>query len=83
MTIESFLSWKAKFESETVKKKVIRDPTKPTGKEMFLNNAALNESDIEFLTSGSINVFYQIFHSNLYFEFLKMLELTLFIKFYS
>jgi hypothetical protein len=53
VTIESFLAWKAKFESETVKKKVVRDPTKPTGKEMFLNNAALNESDIEFLTSGS------------------------------
>ncbi len=53
MTIESFLAWKTKFESETVKKKVVRDPTKPTGKEMFLNNAALNESDIEFLTSGS------------------------------
>jgi hypothetical protein len=53
VTIESFLAWKTKFESETVKKKVVRDPTKPTGKEMFLNNAALNESDIEFLTSGS------------------------------
>jgi hypothetical protein len=57
VTIESFLAWKTKFESETVKKKVVRDPTKPTGKEMFLNNAALNESDIEFLTSGSELVF--------------------------
>lgn len=54
MTIESFLAWKAKFEAETVKVKVVRDPTKPTGREMFLNNAALNESDIEFLTSGKI-----------------------------
>lgn len=52
VTIESFLSWRTKFEAETRKKKVTRDPNKPTGREMFLNDAALNESDIEFLKSG-------------------------------
>ncbi len=45
-------AWKTKFESETRPKKVARDPSKLTGREMFINNAALNESDIEFLKSG-------------------------------
>ena len=57
VTIESFLAWKTKFDAETVKVKVVRDPSKPTGREMFLNNAALNESDIEFLTSGKTLIY--------------------------
>ena len=60
MTIESFLAWKTKFDAETVKVKVVRDPSKPTGREMFLNNAALNESDIEFLTSGKTLKYTQV-----------------------
>ena len=39
---------------ETRPKKVARDPTKLTGREMFVNNEALNESDLEFLKSGEI-----------------------------
>ena len=60
VTIESFLAWKTKFDAETVKVKVVRDPSKPTGREMFLNNAALNESDIEFLTSGKTLKYTQV-----------------------
>ena len=53
VTLDSFLDWKAKFDIEFFKAKAIRDPSKPTGREMFINNAALNESDIEFLTNGN------------------------------
>ena len=64
VTLESFLAWKAKFDIEFFKAKAVRDPSKPTGREMFINNAALNESDIEFLTNGNFQSYCCVISNN-------------------
>ena len=54
VTVESFLAWKAKFDEERLSKKEIVDvkERRLTGKELFLQNISLNESDLKFLTEG-------------------------------
>lgn len=54
VTIESFLAWKAQFDAERLSKKeiVVIGEGKLTGKELFLKNIELNESDLQFLTEG-------------------------------
>ncbi|XP_067010489.2 RWD domain-containing protein 1 [Anabrus simplex] len=56
VTVESFLAWKAKFDSETgVKKKTDKedkDSKKLTGRELFILDKTLNESDLKFLEEG-------------------------------
>ena len=54
VTIESFLAWKAQFDAERLSKKeiVVTGEGKLTGKELFLKNIELNESDLQFLTEG-------------------------------
>lgn len=54
VSVDSFMVWKLKFESEMAKL-TKKDPNKSdtnkrqTGKELFLNNNSLNESDLQFL----------------------------------
>lgn len=54
VTIETFLAWKTKFDEEMAeirKKKGIRekDTTKLTGKELFMQDHTLDDSDVKFL----------------------------------
>jgi len=58
VTIESFLSWKAEFDEERLrnKDKVIKG-SKLTGRELFMTDKSLNDSDIKFLeTTGDTAV---------------------------
>merc|ERR1712223_2293593 len=48
VTVESFMAWKAKFDAERLSNKEKR----LTGKELFLQNISLNESDLQFITEG-------------------------------
>ena len=54
VTVESFLAWKAEFDAERLSKKEIVDASakRLTGKELFLKNVTLNDSDIQFLNEG-------------------------------
>lgn len=56
VTVESFLAWKAEFDADRLSKKEIVDvSTRLTGKELFLKNITLNDSDIQFLNEGTEN----------------------------
>ncbi|PVD28396.1 hypothetical protein C0Q70_10983 [Pomacea canaliculata] len=54
VTIESFLAWKAKFDAERKERKRIQgeldlSSKKLSGKELFMTDATLNDSDVNFL----------------------------------
>lgn len=51
VTVESFISWKLKFDAEMAEKNKLAkavDPTKLTGKEMFMRDKNLIDSDLSF-----------------------------------
>jgi len=56
VTMESFLSWKSKFDEEMKTKAQIEKEKeknkKPTGRELFTTDITLNESDLAFLGEG-------------------------------
>ena len=56
VTVESFLAWKAEFDAERLSKKeiVVTNEQRLTGKELFLKNISLNDSDINFLSEGKV-----------------------------
>merc|ERR1712025_1422806 len=62
VTIESFLAWKAEFDAEMRAKKGIKELSKKekekkTGKQMFMTDATLNQSDVKFLAeTGDVAV---------------------------
>ena len=66
VTVESFLAWKAQFDAERLSKKeiVVTSEQRLTGKELFLKNISLNDSDIKFLSEGK--AYWQFQKNNLY-----------------
>jgi len=56
VTVESFLAWKARFDAELGAKKIQdkedKETRKLTGRELFLTDKTLNESDLKFLEDG-------------------------------
>lgn len=60
VTIESFMAWKTKFDAERKERKRLEKDSelskKPTGKELFMTDATLNDSDINFLQEEGDNV---------------------------
>jgi hypothetical protein len=56
VTVESFLAWKARFDTEIGAKKIQdredKETRKLTGRELFLTDKTLNESDLKFLEDG-------------------------------
>ncbi|XP_041353999.1 RWD domain-containing protein 1-like [Gigantopelta aegis] len=62
VTIENFVAWKTKFDAEMAELKRLRSQTeqqasnKLSGKEMFLQDATMNESDVQFLKDDTDSV---------------------------
>merc|ERR1712137_902880 len=57
VTIESFLAWKAEFDAEkdverAAKEAAKKDKHKKSGKELFMTDTTLLESDIKFLAEA-------------------------------
>merc|ERR1712059_194955 len=53
VTIESFLAWKAEFDAEMMSKKLNKEKSKmdkkKNGRELFMQDMTLNDSDVKFL----------------------------------
>jgi len=60
VTVETFLKWRSAFEEEMgiAKKKEIaeKEGRKLTGRELFMTDNTLNESDLKFLDDGDVKV---------------------------
>jgi hypothetical protein len=60
VTVESFLAWKARFDAELGAKKIQdkedKETRKLTGRELFLTDKTLNESDLKFLEDGGDSI---------------------------
>nr|ACO15750.1 RWD domain-containing protein 1 [Caligus clemensi] len=59
VTIESFLKWKADFDSERLalkSNKKVKEEGKMTGRELFMTNSSLQDSDIKFLEDAGEEV---------------------------
>ncbi|GFG34489.1 hypothetical protein Cfor_07715 [Coptotermes formosanus] len=60
VTVESFLAWKARFDAETGAKTMQdreeKETRKLTGRELFLTDKTLNESDLKFLEDGGDSI---------------------------
>ena len=80
VTVESFLAWKAQFDAERLSKKEIVDASakRLTGKELFLKNVTLNDSDIQFLNEGKNIVKWQLYNFMLNFKY-SWMRLDIFI----
>lgn len=56
VTVETFMKWKIQFEEDTgiAKKREIceKEGKKLTGRELFMTDNTLNESDLKFLEDG-------------------------------
>jgi len=55
VTIESFLAWKKAFDEERLSKILVKEKTgkeKKSGRELFMTDKSLNESDIKFLATA-------------------------------
>jgi len=54
VTVETFMAWKAKFDAEMAEERRLKGLTdnsklKPSGRELFLNDTTLNDSDVQLL----------------------------------
>lgn len=58
VTVETFLKWKTDFDLEfgLTEKKKEAEGRKQTGRELFLNDTTLNDSDIKFLLAAGENI---------------------------
>ena len=55
VTVESFMAWKLEFDAKRLqgKEKKTKKDNKLTGRELFTQNSKLNESDLQFISSGN------------------------------
>lgn len=60
VTVETFMKWKMEFEEQTgvtaKREKITADSKKLTGKELFMQDNTLNDSDIKFLIEAGDSI---------------------------
>lgn len=59
VTVETFLTWRNKFEQEfgiALKREKLSDSKKLTGRELFMRDTTLNDSDLKFLLAAGDSV---------------------------
>lgn len=60
MTVETFLAWRNQFEEETGitlrREKAMANSSKLTGRELFMRDTTLNESDLKFLLAAGESI---------------------------
>ena len=57
VTVENFMAWKMEFDAKRLEGKIRKNKDgkeKLSGRELFTQNATLNESDIQFISSGKL-----------------------------
>lgn len=80
VTVESFLSWKEKFDEEmgyTKRRELAdREGKKLTGKELFMTDKTLDQSDLKFLDDGKMFNFIVVLFTFITFDKSRILALT-------
>lgn len=59
MTVETFLTWRNKFEQDmgiAQRREKLTDNKKLTGRELFMRDTTLNDSDLKFLLAAGDSV---------------------------
>lgn len=60
VTVETFLAWRNQFEAETGitlrREKALANSSKLTGRELFMRDTTLNESDLKFLLAAGESI---------------------------
>lgn len=79
VTVETFLTWKEKFDEEmgiTKRREIAeREGKKLTGRELFMTDKTLDQSDLKFLEDGGFYIFILSFDS-IFFSLYEKLELS-------
>ena len=68
VTVENFMAWKMEFDAKRLEGKLRKNKDgkeKLTGRELFTQNATLNESDIQFISSGKLCLLLLIIYYNI------------------
>ena len=61
VTVENFMAWKMEFDAKRLDGKIKKNKDgkeKLSGRELFTQNATLNESDIQFISSGKYLLYF-------------------------
>ena len=85
VTVENFMAWKMEFDAKRLEGKLRKNKDgkeKLTGRELFTQNATLNESDIQFISSGKLCLLLLIIYYNINMIAIMLVEILIFNKKY-
>ena len=80
VTVENFMAWKMEFDAKRLEGKLRKNKDgkeKLTGRELFTQNATLNESDIQFISSGKLCLLLLIIYYNINMIAIMLVEILI------